>query len=71
MMKSMLELPKLMQHLAGYVEVFGTEVESDLTQSWKYTDRWCCQHYYTHAELGQFTNGKKTKPLPQAVLENF
>ena len=28
-----LELPKLVQHLAGYVEVFGTEVESDLTQS--------------------------------------
>ena len=24
---------KLVQHLAGYVEVFGTEVESDLTQS--------------------------------------
>ena len=33
MMKSMLELPKLVQHLAGYVEVFGTKVESDLTQS--------------------------------------
>ena len=31
--KSMLGLPKLVQHLAGYVEVFGTEVESDLTQS--------------------------------------
>ena len=26
-------LPKLVQHLAGYVEVLGTEVESDLTQS--------------------------------------
>ena len=39
MMKSMLELPKLVQHLAGYVEVFATEVESDLTQSWKYIDR--------------------------------
>ena len=38
-MKSMLELPKLVQHLAGYVEVFRTEVESDLTQSWKYIDR--------------------------------
>ena len=24
---------KLVQHLAGYVEIFGTEVESDLTQS--------------------------------------
>ena len=33
MMKSMLELPKLVQHLSGYMEVFGTEVESDLTQS--------------------------------------
>ena len=32
MMKSMLELPKLVQHLAGYVEVFGTEVESDDTK---------------------------------------
>ena len=57
-----------MQHLADYVEVFGIEVESDLTQSWKYTDPWCCQHYYTHAKqfkLGQFTNGMpKTEPLP-------
>ena len=32
-MKSMLGLPKLMQHLADYVEVFGIEMESDLTQS--------------------------------------
>ena len=55
--KSMLGLPKLVQHLANYVEVFGIEVESNLTQSLKYTDRWCCQHYYTHAKLGQFTNG--------------
>ena len=39
MMKSMLELPKLVQHLAGYVKVFGTEMESDLTQSWNYVDR--------------------------------
>ena len=31
-MKSMLGLPKLEQHLAGYVEVFGTEVESDDTK---------------------------------------
>ena len=31
---------------AGYVEVFGTEVESDLTQSWKYRDRWYCQLLY-------------------------
>ena len=27
------------------LEVFGIEVESDLTQSWKSTDPWCCQHY--------------------------
>ena len=26
-------MPKLVQHLAGYVEVFGSEVESDLTES--------------------------------------
>ena len=31
--KSMLELPKPVQHLFGYVEAFGTEVESGLTQS--------------------------------------
>ena len=73
MMKSMLELPKLVQHLAGYVEVFGTEVESDLTQSWKYIDRWCCQLYYTHAKLRQFTSGmpKDWASSIQAVLENF
>ena len=39
MMKPMLGLPKQVQHLSGYVEVFGTEVESDLTQSSKYTDQ--------------------------------
>ena len=39
LMKSMLELPKLVQHLAGYMEVFGTDVESDFTQSRKYIDR--------------------------------
>ena len=33
MMKSMPGLPKLVQHLADYMEVFGTKVESDLTQS--------------------------------------
>ena len=38
-MKSVLGLSKLVQHLDGYVEVLGTEVDSDLTQSWKYTDR--------------------------------
>ena len=31
-MKSILELPKLVQHLAGYVEVFGTKMESDDTK---------------------------------------
>ena len=33
MMKSMPGLPKLVQHLADYVVVFGIEVESGLTQS--------------------------------------
>ena len=30
--------------LADYEKVLGLEVESDLTQSWKYTEPWCCQH---------------------------
>ena len=34
-------IAKLVQRLAVYVEVFETEVESDLTQSRKYTDQWC------------------------------
>ena len=73
MMKSMPGLPKLVQHLADYVEVFRIEVESNLTQSWKYTDPWCCQRYYTHAKLGQFTNGmsKDWTTSTQADLENF
>ena len=64
---------KLVQHLADYVEVFGIEAESDLTQSWKSTEPWCCQHYYTHAKLGQFTNCLPTDWATsiQAVLENF
>ena len=33
MMKFMRGLPKLVQHLADYVEVYGLEVESDLTLS--------------------------------------
>ena len=32
-------IAKASADLASYVEVFGTEVESDLTQSWKYIDR--------------------------------
>ena len=73
MMKSVPGLPKLVQYLADYVEVFGTEVESDLTQSWKSTDPWCCQHYYTRAKLGPFTNGmpKDWSTSIQTVLENF
>ena len=50
-------LPKLVQDLADFVEVFGNVVESDSTQSWKSTDPWCCQRQYTHAKLEQFTNG--------------
>ena len=51
----------------------GIELESDLTQNWKYTDPWCCQHYYMHAKLGQFTNRmpKDWTSSIQAVLENF
>ena len=39
----------------------------------KYIDRWCCQHYYTHAKLGHFTNGmpEHISTSIQAVLENF
>ena len=71
MIKSMPGLP--VQNLADYVEVFGIEVESDWTQSWKSTDPWCCQHYYTHAKLGQFTNGmpKDWTTSIQAVLETI
>ena len=52
-------LLKPVQHLADYMVVFGIEVESGLTQSWKSTKLWCCQHYCNrlHAECGQFTNG--------------
>ena len=50
MMKSMPGLPKLVQHLADCLEVFGIGVESDVTQSGKYTDLWCCQHCFTHAK---------------------
>ena len=73
MMKSKPGMPKLVQHLADYVEVFGISVESDLTQSWKSTDLWCCQHYYMHVKLGQFTKcmPKDWATSRRAVLENF
>ena len=73
MMKLMPGLPKLVQHLADYVVVFGIEVESGLTQSWKSTKLWCCQHYCMHAKCGQFTNGtpKVWTTSIQAALENF
>ena len=66
-------IAKLVQDLANYVEVFGIKVESDLTQSWKSIDLWCCQQYYKHAKLGQFTNcmPKDWTTSIQAVLENF
>ena len=72
-MKSMLELPKLVQYLADFVVVFRIEVESGLTQSWKSTKLWCCQHYCMHAKRGQFTNGtpKDWTTSIQAALENF
>ena len=73
MMKSMPGLPKLVQHLADYEEIFGIEVESDLTQNWQLTDVWCCHHYYTHVKFEQFTNGtpKDWTTSIQDVLENF
>ena len=37
MMKAMPGLPKLVQHLADYVEVFGIEMESDLTFDFYFT----------------------------------
>ena len=65
MMKSMPGLLKVVLHLTNYVEVFGIEVESDLTQNWKYTDRCCCQPYYTHAKHRQLpTACQKIEPLP-------
>ena len=53
---------------ADYVVVFRIEVESGLTQSWKSTKLWCCQHY-----CGQFTNGmpKDWPTSIQAAFENF
>ena len=53
--------------------MFGIEVESGLTQRWKSTKLWCCQHYCMHAKRGQFTNGTPkdwTTSIP-AALENF
>ena len=71
-MKSMPGKPKLVQHLADYVEVFRIEVESDVTQSWKSTELWCCQHYYMHVKRGEFTNGmpKDLTASIQTALEN-
>ena len=73
MMKSMPGLSKLVQQLADYVVVFGIEVESGLTQSWKSTKLLCCQHYCMHAKRGQFTNDtpKDWTTSIQAALENF
>ena len=72
MMKWMPGFPKLVQHLADYVVVFGTEMESGLTQSWKSTKLWC-QHNCMHAKSGQFTNGmsKEWTTSIQAALEFF
>ena len=39
-MKSMPGLLKLVQYLADYVEVFGSEVESDLTQNERQASRY-------------------------------
>ena len=67
-MKSMPGLPKLVQHLADYVEVFGIEVESDLTQSWKSADIlfYACETWTVYQR-----HAKRLSPSIQAVLENF
>ena len=54
-------IAKVSAAFGDYVEVFETEVESDLTQSWKSTGLRCCQHNYTHVKLGQFINGMPTE----------
>ena len=48
-------LPNPVQHLADNMEVYV--IEADLTQGWTFTDLLCCQHFYTHVKIGQFTNG--------------
>ena len=72
MIKWMPGLWKPVQHLADNVEVFGIKVESDLTQSWKSTDLWYCQHYYMHVSLRQFTKNmpKDWTTSIQAVLDS-
>ena len=71
-MKSMLELPKLVQDLAGYVEVFGTEVESDDTKLKVYrsvvlpTLLYACETWTVYQR-----HAKRLNHFHQAVLENF
>ena len=57
MMRSMLGLPKLVQHLAGYVKVFGTEVESDLHKAESIQIGGAANTIICMRNLGQFTNG--------------
>ena len=63
MMKSMLGLPKLVQHLAGYVEVFETEVEP--TQSWSIQIVGAANTIIRMRNLNSLpTACQKTEPLP-------
>ena len=62
--KSMPGLPKLVQHLADYVVVFGIKVESGLTQSWKSTKLWSCQPIVCMQNVDSLpTARQKTEPL--------
>ena len=63
MMKSMPGLPKLVQHLAVYVVVFGIEVESGLTHNWKSTK--LCDAIVCMRNVDSLpTARQKTEPLP-------
>ena len=65
MMKSMLELPELVQDLAGYVEVFGTEVESDnlLNIDNIYFDQMVDRIYPTELQLNRANSSDTEAPF--------
>ena len=71
----MLGLPKLVQHLADYMEVFGIEVESDDTKLKVYrsvvlpTLLYACEAWTVYQRHAKRLTPQKTSI--QAVLENF
>ena len=70
MMKSMPVLPKLVQHLAVYVKVFGVVVELTQTESLQICD---AASTIIRMKVEQFSHGmpKDWPTSIQAVLENF